>query len=161
MYASPEPPAPWGRTKQDEESTAGYYARVAIIVLYSMVTVFELVRGTIHTFFYEAGLHEISGLATGDALCDNRLGVLMVGYGGANLESFLIRAFVLYLYVRHDGCEDLVRVTSIASILWYPITAVVAAIGELDPGGAELPGWYAMLARSVVSLVIFSLTYVR
>jgi hypothetical protein len=37
---------------------------------------------------------------------------------------------------------------------------LVALVGNIDPGDADLPGRYAMLVRSVISLIIFGLTYV-
>jgi hypothetical protein len=144
----------------DGQYASKFYARVAIIVLYSAVTMLELVRGTIHTFLYESGINDISGLSTGDVLCDNRLSALMIGYGGANLESFIIHSYTLYGYARHGRGKNIVRVTSIASVLWEPITRIVSSSGNIDVGGAELPGRYAMLVRAIVSLVTLLLTFV-
>lgn len=136
------------------------YARIAVIVLYSSVTILDLIRGIIHTFLYEPGLEDISGLATGDRLCDSRLAALMIAYGGANLESFLVRSYILFNYARCDHGRDLVRVSSIASASWAPITAIVSSIGDIDVGDAEVPGRYAMLIRSLLSLGAFLLTLV-
>jgi hypothetical protein len=146
--------------KSNKALAPKFYARVAIIVLYSAVTMLELVRGTIHTFLYESGINDISGLSTGDVLCDNRLSALMIGYGGANLESFIIHSYTLYGYARHGRGKNIVRVTSIASVLWEPITRIVSSSGNIDVGGAELPGRYAMLVRAIVSLVTLLLTFV-
>jgi hypothetical protein len=109
---------------------------------------------------YEPGLEDISGLATGDRLCDSRLAALMIAYGGANLESFLVRSYILFNYARCDHGRDLVRVSSIASASWAPITAIVSSIGNIDVGDAEVPGRYAMLIRSLLSLGAFLLTLV-
>lgn len=136
------------------------WVKNAVIASYAAVTVLELTRGTIHTFFYETGLDDISGLATGDSLCDGRLAILMLAYGGANLESFLLRAYVLYIYARYGRGRDLVRVTSIASALWHPVTNIASSLGYTEVGDAAVPGRYAMLARSVVSLGTLFLTYV-
>jgi hypothetical protein len=128
-------------------------------LLYSAVTILDLIRGVIHTFLYESGINDISGLATGDALCDDRLSSLMIAYGGANLESFLVRSYILYDYARRDRGRDCVRVSSIAAALWFPATWVASSTGDIDVGNAELPGRYAMLIRSVVSLGTFLLTF--
>ena len=144
-----------GRTRCTRKS----YARIAVIVLYSSVTILDLIRGIIHTFLFETGLEDISGLATGDRLCDSRLAALMIAYGGANLESFLVRSSILFNYARRDHGRDLVRVSSIASAFWA-ITLIVSSIGNIDVGDAEVPGRYAMLIRSVVSLGTFLLTFV-
>ena len=135
-------------------------ARAAVLLLYAAVTLLDLVRGIIHTFLYETGIDDISGLATGDGLCDSRLSTLMIAYGGANLESFLTRSYVLYDYARHDHGPDYVRVTSIASTLWGPVTWIASSVGDIDVGDAELPGRYAMLVRSAVSLAALLLTFV-
>lgn len=135
------------------------FARAAVILLYSAVTILDLIRGVIHTFLYESGINDISGLATGDALCDDRLSSLMIAYGGANLESFLVRSYILYDYARRDRGRDCVRVSSIAAALWFPATWVASSTGDIDVGNAELPGRYAMLIRSVVSLGTFLLTF--
>lgn len=136
-------------------------ARIVIIVLYTSVTVLDLVRGIIHAFLYEVGLDDISGLATGDALCDGRLAAIMIGYGGANLESFLVRSYILYSYIhRHDGGRGLVRASSMAATLWAPLAETVSVIGDVDVGDADVPGRYAMLVRSVVSFGVFLLTLV-
>lgn len=135
------------------------FARAAVILLYSAVTILDLIRGVIHTFLYESGINDISGLATGDALCDDRLSSLMIAYGGANLESFLVRSYILYDYARHDRGRDYVRVSSIAAALWFPATWLASSTGDIDVGNAELPGRYAMLIRSVVSLGTFLLTF--
>ena len=132
----------------------------AIVVLYASVTILDLLRGAIHTFLYDIGLDDISGLSTGDAVCDGRLAALMVAYGGANLESFLVRAYVLYKYARYDSGRDLVRITSIASATWAATAAIGTAIGDVDVGDAEVPGRYAMLVRAVVSLGTVLLTFV-
>ncbi len=134
--------------------------RAVVIALYFLVTLQDLVRGVIHTFLYDIGINDISGLSTGDPLCDNRLSALMIAYGGANIESFLVRCYVLYDYAGYDRGIDYVRASSIAAVLWEPITRIVSFIGGIDVGGAELPGRYAMLARSIVSLVTLILTYV-
>jgi hypothetical protein len=124
------------------------------------VTFLDLVRGIIHTFLYEIGINDISGLSTGDALCDDRLSSLMIAYGGANIESFLVRSYILYIYALYDQGLDHVRVSSLAAALWFPITILVSFAGSLDVGDAELPGRFAMLARSLVSIVIIVLTYI-
>jgi hypothetical protein len=59
----------------------------------------------------------------------------MIAYGESNLESFLVRSYTLYNYARYDQGRDIVRVTSV-------------------------PGRYAMLIRSVVSLGTLLLTCV-
>ena len=83
----------------------------------------------------------------------------MIAYGGANLESFLVRSYILYDYGRYDRGRDYVRVSSVAAALWFPATWVASFTGDIDVGDAELPGRYAMLIRSVVSLGIFPLTF--
>lgn len=135
-------------------------ARVAVIALYASVTILDFVRGVIHTFLYETGLEDVSGLATGDALCDDRLSAIMIGYGGANLESFVVRSYILYVFARYDHGRDLVRVSSIASAMWYPVTGIVSSVGNIDVGDAEVPGRYAMLVRAVASFGTFLLTFV-
>jgi hypothetical protein len=127
--------------------------------LYSSVTILDVIRGIVHTFLYEAGLEDISGLATGDPLCDGRLAALMIGYGGANLESFLLRSYILYDFSRYDRGLDLVRVSSLASALWSPVTGIVSFVGDVDVGDAEVPGRYAMLVRSLVSFGTLLLTF--
>jgi len=136
------------------------YDKWTVVVLYFCVTLLDLIRAVIHTFFYRAGLETISGLATKQPVCDNRLATLIVAYGGANFESFIVRFYVLYMYARHDNGRSLVRVTSIAAAVWTPLTMLVTLVGNIDPGDADLPGRYAMLARCVVSLIIVGLTYV-
>ena len=130
---------------------------VAIIVLYASVTILDLVRGVIHTFFYKNGLNNISGLATKDALCDGRLAVLMIAYGGANLESFLVRSYILYNYAGYNHGLDYVRASSLVSGLWYPVTFLVSC--SIEVGDAELPGRWVMLVRMIVSLVTLLLTF--
>lgn len=134
--------------------------RIAILVLYSSVTVLDLVRGVIHTFLYDTGLEDISGLATGDALVDGRLSALMIAYGGANLESFIVRSSILYMYARYDLALDLVRVSSVACVLWTPVTEIVSSVGDVDVGDAEVPGRYAMLIRALLSLGALLFTFV-
>lgn len=134
-------------------------ARTFVILLYSAITVLDLVRGIIHAFLYEIGLNDISGLSTGDALTDGRLAALMIAYGGANLESFVVRSYVLYKYVRYNDGRDLIRVTSVACVVW-DVTRIVSSIGNIDVGDAELPGKHAMLIRSILSLVTLLLTFV-
>lgn len=133
--------------------------RGAIVALYSSITILDFVRGIIHTFLYENGLEDISGLATGDALCDSRLSAIMIGYGGANLESFLVRSYIIYIFARYNRASDFVRVSSIAAALWSPVTAIVSSVGDIDVGDAEVPGRHAMLIRSVVSISTFLLTF--
>ena len=134
--------------------------RNAILALYASVTLLDLVRAVIHTIFYKSGLDNISGLSTGDELCDNRLAAIMIAYGGANLESFLLRAFVLYAYARDNSRgRDLVRASSVASALWFPVTRIVSSVGKIDVGDADVPGKYAMLVRSIVSVSTLLLTY--
>lgn len=133
--------------------------KVVIILLYSSVTILDFIRGIIHTFLYENGINDISGLATGDVLCDNRLSAIMIGYGGSNFETFIIRVYILYIYTRYSRGRDLVRITSIASAFFAPVTGVVSFIGNVDVGDAEVPGKHAMLIRSVVSLGTFLLTF--
>lgn len=134
-------------------------ARVSIILLYLSVTILDLVRGIIHTFLYENGLNDISGLATGDVLCDGRLSAIMIGYGGANLESFLLRSYIFYCYTRYNNGRDLIRVSSVASALSTPITEIVSFTGNFNVGDAEVPGRYAMIIRSVASIVTVFLTF--
>ena len=136
------------------------FARAVVIALYFFVTFLDLVRGIIHTFLYKIGINDISGLSTGDALCDDRLSSLMIAYGGANIESFLVRSYIFYVYARYGHGLDHVRVSSLAAALWYPITMIVSSIGGIDVGSAELPGRFAMLARSIVSIIILALTYI-
>lgn len=134
--------------------------KVAIIILYSSVTILDFIRGIIHTFLYENGINDISGLSTGDVLCDNRLSAIMIGYGGSNFETFIIRVYILYIYTRYSRGRDLVRITSMASALFAPVTGIVSFIGNIDVGDAEVPGEHAMLIRrSVVSLGTFLLTF--
>lgn len=139
--------------------TNKYCSRLLIVMLYASVTILDLIRGIIHTFLYEAGLNDVSGLSTGNSLCDNRLSAIMIGYGGANLESFLIRSYILYVYVRYDSGREFLRVTSMASVLCAPVTEIVASVGNIDVGGAEVPGRYAMVIRSVASLGTLLLTF--
>jgi hypothetical protein len=154
-----EAPSPESATDQ-VRCTRKSSARAVIIALYFSVTLLDLVRGVIHTFLYEIGINDISGLSTGDPLCDDRLSSLMIAYGGANIESFLVRSYVLYDYAGYDRGVDYVRASSIAAAVWEPITRIVSSIGGIDVGDAELPGRYAMLVRSIVSLVTLILTYV-
>lgn len=134
-------------------------ARTFVILLYSAITVLDLVRGIIHAFLYEIGLNDISGLSTGDALTDGRLAALMIAYGGANLESFVVRSYVVYKYVRYNDGRDLIRVTSVACVVW-DVTRIVSSIGNIDVGDAELPGKHAMLVRSILSFATLLLTFV-
>ena len=159
--SSPQPTSGVLQRKQDDSQREPWScARVAIIVLYSAVTVLELLRGVIHAFFYDTGINDISGLATGDPLCDNRLSALMIAYGGANLESFAVHAFALYTYATGGRqAKNLLRATSAASALWEVVTRIVSAGGGIDVGDAELPGRQAMLARSIVSALVFLLTF--
>ena len=159
--ASEEPPFPLrfaGRCMPGR-CTRKSAARLAVVLLYAAVTLLDLARGITHTFLYETGIDDISGLATGDALCDDRLSSLMIAYGGANLESFLVRSYILYDYGRYDHGRDYVRASSLASALWVPATWIASAAGDIDVGDAELPGIYAMLIRSVVSLGTLLLTF--
>lgn len=135
------------------------FIRTAVMLLYLTVTILDSIRGVIHTFLYEIGINDISGLATGDALCDNRLSSLMIAYGGANLESFLVRSYILYEYARYDRGCDYMCVSSIAAALWFPATWVTSYTGGIDVGDADLPGRYAMLTRSVISFIIFLLIF--
>ena len=135
-----------------------------ILVLYSCLTIFELVRGIIHAFLYRYGINVISGLATGDDLCDNRLSALMIGYGGANLESFIMHAFVLYTYATSDKSDfklGLIITSSSASALWAPVTMIASTAGNIDVGDAQVPGKDAMLVRSIVSLIISILACIK
>ena len=93
------------------------------------------------------------------ALSHGRLAALMIGYGGANLESFLVRSSIVYVYARYDRGRGAVRISSFAAALWSPVTAAVSFAGSVDVGGAEVPGRYAMLVRSVASLLALLLTY--
>lgn len=141
--------------------TCKSYTRILVIILYFSITILDLVRGIIHTFLYETGLEDISGLKTGNSITDGRLAALMIAYGGSNIESFLVRSYILYTYAFcKSGCE-FVRVSSVASALFFPLTAVVSSFGNIDVGDAELPGRYAMLIRSILSFVTLLLTYCR
>tara|TARA_B100000925_G_C21976154_1_gene460219 strand:- start:573 stop:1073 length:501 start_codon:yes stop_codon:yes gene_type:complete len=131
--------------------------RITILVLYSLLTVHELVRGIIHTFLYEEGLHDVSGLGTGDILCDHRLSVLMISYGGNNLETFIIRCAILYYYAKYDIGYLIIIWSCVGSMLFHPTTMIVADVGNIDVGDAQLPGKEAMLIRSIVSGVIIIL----
>ena len=131
--------------------------RISILVLYSLVTIHELVRGFIHTFLYEQGLNDVSGLATGDILCDDRLSVLMISYGGNNLETFIIRCAILYYYAKYDKGYLFIIWSCVGSMLFVPITMIVSSVGNIDVGDAQLPGKEGMLARSIVSGVIIIL----
>lgn len=127
-------------------------------MLYSLLTVHELVRGFIHTFLYEEGLHDVSGLGTGDILCDHRLSLLMISYGGNNLETFIIRCAILYYYAKYDYGGYLFIIWScVGSMLFTPTTMIVSSVGNIDVGDAQLPGKDGMLARSIVSGVIIIL----
>lgn len=132
--------------------------QVTIIFLHACVTLFDLLRGIVHTFFYEYGLDQISGLATGDLLCDSRLSILMIGYGGANLESFLLRLYALYVYVTCNRAICLMRVTCLAPVLWL-VAPLVVALGEIDVGDADVPGTIMMYVRAAVSLFTFVMLY--
>ena len=144
----------------DSQSTRKHYARLGIKALYASVTVLEFVRGFIHTFLYKNGLNDVSGLATGDPLCDGRLSALMVGYGGANLESFLVHSYILYSYVRYRNGVGFLRMSALAALMWEPVVRIVSSVGSIDVGDAEVPGRYAMLVRAIVSLVTLALTFV-
>ena len=114
----------------------------------------------IHTFLYERGLNDISGLATDDRLCDSRLSAIMIGYGGANLESFVVRSYILYSYARYHRGVDVVRASSLAVALFAPVTGLVSlADADLDVGDADVPGRYAMMVRSAVAFVTFLLSW--
>tara|TARA_B100001059_G_C17685565_1_gene502142 strand:- start:248 stop:748 length:501 start_codon:yes stop_codon:yes gene_type:complete len=139
-------------------STCEWWIWFAIIVLYLSVTILDLVRGVVHSFLYDAGLNSISGLATGDALCDSRLSVLMIGYGGANLEHFLVRCYILFIYAMHNRGLCFVSVSSLASALWLLATCIGASMGDIDIGDADVPGKTAMLVRTIVSAITFVLT---
>ena len=135
--------------------------RLAIIVTYASVTILDLVRGIIHTFLFQVGLDDISGLGTGDELCDGRLAALMVAYGGANIESLVVRSYIRYEYSRSGSRRDFVKISSIAAALWAPITAIVSYAGNIDVGDADVPGRYAMVIRSILSFVTLLLAYVE
>lgn len=128
--------------------------RITIIVLYSLLTIHEFVRGFIHTFLYEEGLHDVSGLGTGDILCDHRLSVLMISYGVNNLETFIIRCAILYYYTKYDNGYLFIIWSCVGSMLFQPTTTIVSSVGNIDVGDAQLPGKEAMLVRSIVSGVI-------
>ena len=144
--------------KVTKQTTLKQTLRIIILVLYSLLTVHELVRGFIHTFLYEYGMHDVSGMGTGDSFCDNRLYVLMISYGGNNLETFIIRCAILYQYWKYDNGYRFIIASCVASMLFYPTTMIVSSVGNIDVGDAQLPGKDAMLARSIVSLCILILT---
>lgn len=150
-------------SRQDRFSnqTSAQCLRIAIIVLYFSLTVIELVRGFIHTFLYEYGIHDVSGLATGNSLCDNRLYALMIAYGATNLESFIMHCAVLYIYARYDNGYFFLIASCVASTLFYPTTMIVSSVGKIDVGDAQLPGKDVMLIRSIVSLCILILMFVK
>lgn len=131
-----------------------------IIALYLVCTALELIRAIMHTFLYKSALNDISGLATGDALCDNRLSAIMIAYGGANLESFLVRTYILAKYAFCECGLDLVCFSSLVAALWYPVVMSVSSMGKIDVGDADIPGKDIMLARSVLSLCTGLLTIV-
>jgi hypothetical protein len=131
---------------------------LTVIALHVSVTLLDLLRGIVHTFFYNFGLDQISGLATGDVLCDDRLSVLMIGYGGSNLESFLLRSYALYVYATCRRGTGLMRVTCLAPVLWL-VTIPVAALSGIDVGDAEVPGRVMMCVRAAVSFLEFVLLY--
>lgn len=135
--------------------------RTVILVLYTCITILEAIRGVIHTFLYTYGLNDVSGLATGDSLCDNRLSALMIGYGGANLESLLLHAVILVAYLNQTSGLEFVVASCVGSALWTPITRLVSSAGNIDVGDAQVPGKDAMLVRSIVSLCILILALVR
>lgn len=135
--------------------------RISILVLYSLLVVHELVRGFIHTFLYEEGLNDVSGLGTGDVLCDHRLSVLMISYGGNNLETFIIRCAILYYYAKYDKGYLFIIWSCVGSMLFTPTTMIVSSVGNIDVGDARLPGKEVMLARSIVSGVIIILAVVN
>ena len=139
-------------------NTTSRCARTLILVLYSLVTILDLARGIIHTFLYETGIQDISGLGTGDALCDARLSALMIAYGGANLESVFVRSYILYRYARYGSGRGAVRASGIAAASWVVVAWISSA--DVDVGDADVPGRYAMLARAIVSLVTALLTIV-
>ena len=141
-----------------DQCTYQWWLWLAIVVSYAAVTVFDLIRGIIHTFLYENGLKDISGLATEDPLCNSRLSVLMIGYGGANLESFLVRAYILYIYAGYNSGLDIVRVSCLAPPLWSLVTSIGVSMGTIDIGDASVPGKTMMHIRTVVSMVTFVLT---
>ena len=144
-----------------KETTWKQIIRISILVLYSLLVVHELVRGFIHTFLYEEGLNDVSGLATGDTLCDHRLSVLMISYGGNNLETFIIRCAILYYYAKYDKGYLFIIWSCVGSMLFTPTTMIVSSIGNIDVGDAQLPGKDGMLARSIVSGVIIILAVVN
>jgi hypothetical protein len=131
--------------------------RIIILVLYSLLTIHEFVRGFIHTFLYEEGLHDVSGLGTKDILCDNRLSLLMISYGGNNLETFIIRCAILYYYTKYDNGYLFIIWSCVGPMLFQPTTVIVSSVGNIDVGDAQLPGKEAMLIRSIVSGVIIIL----
>jgi len=135
--------------------------RISILVLYSLLVVHELVRGFIHTFLYEEGLNDVSGLGTGDVLCDDRLSVLMISYGGNNLETFITRCAILYYYAKYDKGYLFIIWSCVGSMLFIPTTMIVSSVGNIDVGDAQLPGKEVMLARSIVSGVIIILAVVN
>jgi len=147
--------------KITKQTTWKQIIRISILVLYSLLVVHELVRGFIHTFLYEEGLNDVSGLATGDTLCDHRLSVLMISYGGNNLETFIIRCAILYYYAKYDKGYLFIIWSCVGSMLFTPTTMIVSSVGNIDVGDAQLPGKDGMLARSIVSGVIIILAVVN
>ena len=83
----------------------------------------------------------------------------MIGYGGANLESFLVRSYILYIYVRYNQGLDFVRVSCLAPPLWELVTWIGVSIGNIDIGDADVPGKTWMLIRTIVSLITLALTF--
>lgn len=144
-----------------QQTTWKEIIRISILVLYSLLVVHELVRGYIHTFLYEQGLNDVSGLATGDVLCDHRLSVLMISYGGNNLETFIIRCAILYYYAMYDKGYLFIIWSCVGSMLFVPTTMIVSSVGNIDVGDAQLPGKDVMIARSIVSGVIIILALVN
>ena len=65
----------------------------------------------------DVGIQDISGLGTGDALCDARLSALMIAYGGANLESVIVRSYILYTYAGTAPDAAVARVRDRGSVL--------------------------------------------
>ena len=147
--------------KITKQTTWKQIIRISIPVLYSLLVVHELVRGFIHTFLYEEGLNDVSGLGTGDILCDHRLSVLMISYGGNNLETFIIRCAILYYYAKYDKGYLFIIWSCVGSMLFTPTTMIVSSVGNIDVGDAQLPGKEVMLARSIVSGVIIILAAVN
>ena len=146
--------------KITKQTTWKQIIRISILVLYLLLVVHELVRGFIHTFLYEEGLNDVSGLGTGDILCDDRLSVLMISYGGNNLETFIIRCAILYYYAKYDKGYLFIIWSCVGSMLFTPTTMIVSSVGNIDVG-AQLPGKDGMLARSIVSGVIIILAVVN